>query len=168
MTKLKGLVAIICFLVAGTAFARNEHDDEFVDAMIMHHRHGIEMAQMAARKAQHEELRSMAQKMIDDQQREIRELESMRDSGEAPMRPELADMPGMVGMDMSWLEEKSGNDFDVAFLTAMIEHHWGAIRMSRDEVSRGSDPAVRRMARAIAEKQQRERQTMRSWKERWQ
>ena len=36
-------------------------------AMIMHHRDGIEMSRMAVQKAQHAELRELAQKMIDGQ-----------------------------------------------------------------------------------------------------
>lgn len=159
-----GLVVLLC---ATAAHARNEHDDNFVDAMIMHHRDGIAMSRMAVQKAQHAELRDLAQKMIDEQEKDIRDLEAMRDTSESPTRPELADMPGMMGMNMRWLEAKSGNDFDVAFLLAMSEHHMGGIRMSRDEISRGSDARPKRKAREIAAKQQRERRTMMSWRRAW-
>ena len=52
-----------------------DHDVMFADGMTKHHRDGIKMAQMAVEKSQSAELRSMAQKMIDDQRREIDEMQ---------------------------------------------------------------------------------------------
>lgn len=160
-------LTLAVLLCATAALGRNEQDDDFVDAMILHHRHGIEMARLAVEKGQHAELRELAQTMIADQEQDIRDLLPMRDTGEDPMRDELADMPGMMGMDMSWLQEKNGNEFDLAFLIAMSEHHLGGIRMARDEVRLGSDRRPRQKAREIAEKQARERETMLRWKRAW-
>ena len=165
---MKRLIAVgVVVLIAANAFAHPPQDRNFIDGMIMHHGHGIEMARLAVQKAQHQELREMAQKMVDDQQKEIAEFEAMRDRTVEKDRPELADMPGMSGMDMSWLEEKSGNAFDIAFLTAMSEHHMGAIKMSQEQINRGTHAEAKRMARMIASKQRRERQTMLSWKREW-
>src|SRR5687768_4165821 len=68
---------------------------------------------------------------------------------------------------MSWVQEKSGNDCDLAFVTAMSEHHLGGMRMARDEVRLGSDRKPRQKAREIFEKQERERATMLRWKRAW-
>src|SRR5688500_10751686 len=105
----RNAIALALLLCATAAFARNEQDDDFVDAMILHHRHAIEMARLAVQKGLHPELRELAQQMIAEQEQDIRELQPMRDNGEDPMRDELADMPGMMSMDMSWLQEKNGN-----------------------------------------------------------
>ena len=165
--KRISMTALVIVALAAPLSARNEHDDEFADAMIMHHRHGIEMARVAIDKAQHAELREFAQRIINDRQRDIEQLWTMRDTSEDPARGELADMPGMVLGDIAWLKEKSGKDFDVAFVTAMTDHHLNAVRMARDEIEKGSDPKPRAKAREIAAKQSKERQTLLDWRQAW-
>lgn len=168
--KRAALVLLAAFafaITAGAAPARNEQDDDFVDAMILHHQHGIEMARLAVEKAQHAELRGLATKMIAAQQEDIRDLEPMRDTGESRERGELADMPGMSRTDLGWLRGKSGNEFDLAFLLMMIEHHKGGLRMARDEITRGADRRPRKKARQIAARQLRELETLREWQSAW-
>lgn len=48
--------------------------------MTKHHDDGIKMAQMAVEKASRPELRDLAQKMIDDQQKDIDKLRNWRDA----------------------------------------------------------------------------------------
>jgi uncharacterized protein (DUF305 family) len=83
------------------------------------------------------------------------------------MRPELADMPGMMAMNMAWLQAKRGNDFDVAFLTAMSDHHAGGIKMARMFTGAKHRAGVRQMARSIIAAQSPERAKMLAWKQRW-
>jgi uncharacterized protein (DUF305 family) len=139
-----------------------DHDVMFADGMTKHHRDGIKMAQMAVEKAQSAELRSMAQKMIDDQTREIDEMQRLR--GAAPMTPmaEMMKMPGMMAeskmqQDMARLEAATGQTFDVAFTEIMPKHHDGAIKMSKHELANGDNSGLRTIAQQIAEKQSRER-----------
>jgi uncharacterized protein (DUF305 family) len=161
------LLALALSSAVAAAPARNEQDDDFVDAMILHHQRGIEMARLAVEKAQHAELRELARRMIAALQEDIRDLEPMRDTGESRERGELADMPGMSGMDLGWLRGKSGNEFDLAFLLMMIEHHKGGLRMARDEITQGADRRPRKKARQIAARRLRELETMREWQSAW-
>lgn len=150
---MKRVVSIVfAMALAGTASA-NQTDTNFLDGMTMHHKHGIDMARIAAQKASSSELRALAQKMIDDQEKDLRDFERMRDGAIQDDRPELADMPGMVGMDMKWLEAKSGREFDRAFAISMIDHHLGGIKMVDMETSRGARDAVKAKAREIRTKQ---------------
>ncbi len=134
--------------------ARAPYDIQFLDTMAQHHRDGIKMSQMAVAKAQSEEVRRKAQRMVDDQRKEIPELESMRD-GVMPDAPEAinTDMPGMMPMDMGKLERSSGSDFDRPFVDMTIEHHRGAIAMARSELRSGRSPRVEDKAREIIDKQ---------------
>jgi uncharacterized protein (DUF305 family) len=170
---LKRSAALVLGLVfmAATAIAQTtaheghhtmDHDVMFADGMTKHHRDGIKMAQMAVEKAQQAELRSMAQKMIDDQTREVEEMQRLR--GDAPMTPmaEMMKMPGMMpesemNKDMSRLEAASGAAFDVAFTEIMPKHHDGAIKMSKHELANGDNSGLRAIAQEIADKQARER-----------
>ena len=166
--RLAALALLLLFIpMSLLARGRNEQDDDFVDAMILHHQHGIDIARIAVDKAHHDELRTMAQHLIAHYEQDIARLGQLRDNGEQRGRAELADMPGMIAIDAEWLRKKSGNDFDLAFLTAMGEHHLGAIRMSTDEQRSGADSEVKQLARAIAAKHRAEREQMLRWRQEW-
>jgi uncharacterized protein (DUF305 family) len=142
-----------------------DHDVMFADGMTNHHRDGIKMAQMAVEKAQNAELRAMAQTMIDDQQREISEMQRLR--GDAPVTPmgEMMKMPGMMSeskmqQDMARLEASTGTAFDVAFTEIMPKHHEGAIKMSKHELANGDNQGLRAIAEQIADKQTQEREQL--------
>ncbi|WP_194725960.1 DUF305 domain-containing protein [Noviherbaspirillum malthae] len=49
-------------------------DLQFLDTMSAHHQMAIEMAQLAAGKAQHKEVKDLAKKIIDEQKKEIAQL----------------------------------------------------------------------------------------------
>ncbi len=53
-------------------------DMMFIDMMIPHHEGAIAMAQDALQKAEHQEIKALAQKIIDDQQKEIVQLKQWR------------------------------------------------------------------------------------------
>lgn len=55
-----------------------KYDARFIDMMIPHHEGAVAMAKDAIKKAKHEELRTMATKMIKDQQKEIKQLKNWR------------------------------------------------------------------------------------------
>ena len=144
-------IAIVSFLIAAVALPAlaNQTDKDFIDGMVMHHRHGIEMAEMAAAKASSEELRALGRKMADDQRREIETLTGIRGEEPQTSRPELADMPGMTAMNMGWLASKSGREFDRAFAISMIDHHLGGIKMAGMELSGGDNSRAKAVARKI-------------------
>jgi uncharacterized protein (DUF305 family) len=170
-------VLIVCSLMAPAAFAQAgmhqghgmtasmNHDVMFADAMTKHHQDGIKMAQLAVDKSAIAELRSMAQKMIDDQRRDIEQMQSLR--GEAPKTPmsQIMSMPGMMSesqmqRDMARLRSASGHDFDLAFTEIMPMHHEGAITMSMDELRNGTNAGLKEIAQKIADAQSRERQQL--------
>ena len=170
------LAAIMLFLMSAfvvvPAAAQSDQDRRFADAMTMHHRDGIEMARLAVDKAVHEELRSLAQKMIDDQRRDIEEMQSLRGGDPQTPMDEMMKMPGMMPEsemkgDMARLEAATGNAFDVAFTEVMQKHHQGAITMSNDEVRDGQLEAMKNVARRIARMQSEERTQLLSMHERY-
>lgn len=55
-----------------------QYDERFIDMMIPHHQGAINMAKDALQKAQHPEIKKLAQNIIDSQQKEIDKLESWR------------------------------------------------------------------------------------------
>jgi uncharacterized protein (DUF305 family) len=68
-------------------------DLAFIDAMVPHHQTAVMMAQMATMRAEHPELRALAQTMLDDQQREIAQMQTWRTAWSASVTPAASPMP---------------------------------------------------------------------------
>ena len=120
---------------------------------------------MAVDKAQNAELRSMAQKMIDDQSREITEMQSLRGDGPRTTMEEMQKMPGMMPesqtkRDMARLEAAQSHEFDLAFTEIMAKHHQSAITMAKDHHPKLKNAGLKEIASSIIEKQTRERQKL--------
>jgi uncharacterized protein (DUF305 family) len=68
---------------------------------------------------------------------------------------------------MSSLMHATGNDFDIAFLDAMIVHHEGAVEMAGEALSKASHEELKTLAQAIIGAQIKEIETMKQWKSDW-
>lgn len=139
--------------------AKAPFDIQYLDGMSQHHRDGIKMMEMAVDKAQSQEIKSMARRMMDDQKKEIEELKSIREHVKADA-PEAINMkmPGMMSMDkeMAKLESSSGSDFDQHFLKTMTSHHQGAVKMSDAALKQAKHAEVKAKAQEIHDKQKKE------------
>jgi uncharacterized protein (DUF305 family) len=112
-------------------------DVEFMQGMIAHHGQAVYMSRMAA--AHHAESRVMklAQKIDQSQVAEIRIMQEwLRRNGQ--VAPDSAawrtvSMPGMLTKaQLDSLDAATGTAFDHAYLTFMIQHHEGALKMVDD------------------------------------
>lgn len=65
------------------------------------------------------------------------------------------------------LEELKGEDFEVAFMSMMIAHHQGAIKMAEWILERGENDDVRSAAEAIIAAQQAEIEELNTWLADW-
>lgn len=165
---------------AGTiAEAHNDADVQFAQQMIVHHRGALAMAEVAADRADSEEVRALAEQISAAQQPEI---DTMTDwlqawGEEAPEATDAGDMGGMDhgdmgGMDagsmpgmmteeqMTELQNTEGGAFDRMFLEMMVEHHQGAVEMAETEQAEGENPQAVELAGRIAEDQTREIERM--------
>jgi uncharacterized protein (DUF305 family) len=158
-----------CLIIAAAARAQtHEHgpadrDRMFADTMIQHHQDGIRMARIALQKAESRELRTIAQKMIDDQSRDVEQLRALRGSGLETSMDDMQMMPGMLPAeemqhDMARLAAAQGADFDLAFTQIMATHHAGAVALSKHYLQNGENAGLREVANRIAAQQTAERQ----------
>jgi uncharacterized protein (DUF305 family) len=160
------------------------YDLHFIDMMIEHHRMGIDMAKMAQNKASHAELKNLATKMIQDEQKDTDQLQKWRDEWYAGKpksdhmnmpgmsKSDPAKMKGMSGMkmqqiDMSKLEATSGNEFDVMFIDMIVPHHQMAIDMSKDALKKAQHAPLKTFARTTIDKQQKEKAQLTKWRAAW-
>nr|MBA3533679.1 DUF305 domain-containing protein [Ardenticatenales bacterium] len=123
-------------------------------------------AEIALERAQREEIKGAAQAIIDAQQTEIDEMTGWLQEwhGTAPSG-EDHDM-GMPE-EMENLRTVPVEQFDVAFLEAMIPHHQAAIQMATLVSERTDRAELNTLAEAIMETQQAEIEQFESWKEEW-
>ena len=67
----------------------------------------------------------------------------------------------------SQLTEKEGDDFDAAFIDAMIEHHEGAIEMAELAASRAEHEEIKQLSQDVIRAQEGEIAQLRSWESTW-
>jgi uncharacterized protein (DUF305 family) len=77
----------------------------------------------------------------------------------------MADM-SMSSMN-SELKDRSGDDFDKAFLEMMIEHHQGAIDMANAAKDNAKHSEIKAMADDIISAQSNEIEQMKNWQKQW-
>ena len=141
-------------------------DRGFLSRLIAHHQSPIEMAQIALERAEHAELRELAQTII-----RVQGAEQDR------IRGWLAQWyPGASGdaaeTDMSAVETqletlRRAQPFDRAFIDAMIPDHQEAIQEAQTALERAEHPEVRDLAQNVVTSQQQEIDRMRAWRASW-
>jgi uncharacterized protein (DUF305 family) len=144
--------------------AAQPYDLQFIDTMMHHHEGAVQMSEMVLRRSQNDELKKFAQKIIDDQQKEIARMKEWREKWYAGKPPaKNMEMPGM----MDSMKTMAGNDFDVHFLAMMSPHHEGAVTMSKDALQKAEHAEIKTLANQIVKAQEDEIKRMNEWKEKW-
>jgi len=158
----------------------NEADAAFVADMIPHHEGAVMMAVLAQDRAEHPELKALANEIIAAQEKEISEMQALEgdlpeagtdDSGSMSMGEDHMGHAGMdaeaMGMDMDPSALKNADSFDLAFIDMMIPHHEGAVEMAQKLLEDGENPQLQAMARAVISSQNAEIETMENWRQEW-
>lgn len=144
---------------------RNEADIAFASMMIPHHRQALEMADLVPSHTKDPELTALAAKIRTAQDPEITQMSQWLTGWGAPV-PDPAEMhhgDGMMSMeDMAKLGAAKDAAFDRLWLELMIQHHEGAVTMSRTELAQGSNAAAKALAQAIIDGQTAEIATMKA------
>ncbi|MBA4122172.1 MAG: DUF305 domain-containing protein [Acidobacteria bacterium] len=152
------------------------YDLQFLDTMTHHHQGAVDMAKMVLTKSNNEELKKSAQKIIDDQTREVASMKDWREKWYAGKPAAMnMEMPGMMdsmkmmmsGDEMKKMEAMNGKDFDVHFLDMMTPHHAGAITMSKAALQKAEHPEIKTLAQNIIKAQETEIKQMAAWKAKW-
>lgn len=153
----------------GMAHSGPLSDSMFIAMMIPHHESAIEMANLALTRADHTDVRTLAQGVVSAQNAEISQMRGWyrkwygRDVPTTGMS--TADMVGM-GMGGDVADLQTATPFDRSFLAMMIPHHAGAVVMA-SQVLRSRRPELRRLGARIIAAQAKEIGQMQTWRETW-
>ncbi|MFD8804188.1 DUF305 domain-containing protein [Streptomyces sp. NPDC059597] len=151
-----------------TAASHDAQDVAFAQGMIPHHQQALEMARLAAGRAESARVKDLAARIEKAQAPEIRTMSGwLKSWGEQPPMAGMdhsahSGMSGMMsGEDMADLEKKKGAAFDSAFLSLMIRHHQGAVEMATTEKDKGRYAPATKLAGAVIQGQSAEIAEMR-------
>ena len=133
--------------------------------MVPHHSSAVEMARFAVKRAEHPEVRRLAQNIISSQEQEIG---TMRAYYKDTFGEEL--VPSTTGphasVDMSALDAAT-DDFDRVFLAMMVPHPASAITMADSVLMGKPGDEVMMLAEEIISAQAKEIGQMQQWREKW-
>jgi uncharacterized protein (DUF305 family) len=152
-------------------------DRHFIEQMVPHHEDAVGMAELALVKAEHPELRQLAENIRKNQSQEIAQMRAWYESWydvEAP-KPGTGFQGsgmGMMGMgmmgggtDLEVLEV--ARPFDQEFINQMMPHHQMALMMAQMVLSGSDRKEIQDLARSIIQTQSAEIEQMRSWYRSW-
>jgi uncharacterized protein (DUF305 family) len=164
-------------------------DAGFARDMSRHHQQAVEMANLALERSDDPEIRQLAFDISATQTNQLGRMQGwlslwglprtdgevmawmdggmggdmagMDHSGHDAAAADGAVMPGMATeTELAEFRTLTGTEFDVRFLQLMIRHHQGGLEMAEYGRDHAAVPAVRRLARSIAETQAAETTTM--------
>jgi len=145
----------------------NDADIMFAQMMIPHHEQAIELADMALDPTlmASEQVKALASQIKNAQDPEIDLMTQWLDEWEQPLMDMSVDhsmtMEGMLSVDeLGAIGQMNGEEFDQAWIGAMIAHHKGAIEMADTVKAEGESALVQELADAIIQAQKSEIDTL--------
>lgn len=182
-TPVVGIVLIVVGVIGATmtfasqgtytgawpAAMRGSMDAMFIREMIPHHDDAIAMADLALTRAEHPELKQLAESIKRTQTAENAQMRAWYRQWFATDVPANSGGTfGMMGSGTTDVEALgTAASFDEAFLEEMIPHHQMAVMMSRMAGSATSRPEMRDFTQAIIDAQSREIERMEEWYQEW-
>jgi len=172
-----GKMGYINYSMMGEKQVMGSIDSHFIEQMIPHHEDAITMAEIVSEKAEHQEIKQLAQNIKLTQSEEIEKMRNWyRDwysndvpntfSGVGMMSSGMMTM-GMMGDSTDIERLKTAENFDKAFIEEMIPHHQMAVMMAQMLQSSTSRPEMKQLAKDIIEAQTKEINSMREWYRQW-
>jgi uncharacterized protein (DUF305 family) len=152
-------------------------DRHFIEEMLPHHEGAIAMAELALEQSKRPEILSLANGIIDAQERENKQMRKWYDDWFGGVPSSSSSMGGMIGhggmgIHMGGMEGdlealKSANDFDLEFISQMIPHHEMAVMMARMLAVSTNRAEMKTLADNIITSQSQEIEIMRNWYREW-
>lgn len=135
---------------------------EFLTMMIDHHQMAVHMSEMCVDKAIHEQLVGLCESIMTSQAAEIAQMQAwLADWYGIDHEPSMDDPAHHEQMER--LATLSGEEFEVAFLEMMVEHHAMAVIEGRECLREAAHRELRRLCAGIVGTQLREIVRMQVW-----
>lgn len=153
-------------------------DRHFIEQMIPHHEDAITMAEIALEKAQHQEIKTLANDIKRTQSAEIDQMRvwykdwfgadvSKTDTPKGVGMMGTRMQRGMMGDEEDIERLQNAADFDKAFIEEMIPHHQMAVMMAQMLIRSTNQDEMKKLGGDIIAAQTKEINDMRSWYKAW-
>lgn len=119
-------------------------EHEFIQKAATGGKAEVELAKIAAEKAQHPEVRQFAEQMIQDHTRANENLKKVAQKEGAQVPQELDPEHKQT---LERLQKLSGEEFDRAYMEQQVKEHEKTVQMFEQQVKGGKDPEVKAFAR---------------------
>lgn len=134
-----------------TNFSSN--DIMFAQMMIPHHQQAVDMGTLAESRAADSEVLAIALTIKQEQAPEIALMKTwLKEAGAQEGSMHQMDMGMLSETEYAALKAATGKEFDILYLTGMIQHHEGAIDMA-EMVANSKNTEVKNLAESIIESQ---------------
>ena len=160
-------VTVLTLVSAACSGSDDSPRDQFLKEMVPHHESAVLMADVALERAEHPEIKQLAQAIKQDQTREIAEMNALL--GDKAGKSAGGGHGGMaMGTGQSEVDTlRMAQPFDQAFIDMMIPHHEAAITMANDVKGKTKDAQITKLADGIIAAQQAEITQMKAWRVQW-
>lgn len=152
-------------------------DAHFIEQMIPHHEDAITMANLALTKAEHKEIKTLANDIIQSQSEEIAQMKEWYRSW---FGKNVTSVSSVMGHDMGMMMHggmmgnltdiqslEASKPFDKAFIQEMIPHHQMAVMMAQMLIVSTDRPEMKQLGENIISAQTKEINQMREWYKSW-
>jgi len=142
------------------------NDVDFAVMMVEHHKGAVEMSKVEVEKGNNAELKAFAQKVIDDQNKEIGFMQEAISKAPKTTSPNSADFQKALNGSMMAMMGDSTivyNDIDKDFAAQMIPHHQSAVDMAKAYLEYGKAASLRTLSQNIIASQTTEITWLKQW-----
>ena len=167
----KNLAALSVLIVVGCSGGStvdenaswNKADQKFVQEMIPHHEQAVVMSEMVTNVEISTQTAALASEIMGAQASEIELMQGLLNEWGVESDPQAGHkMSGdeshgmMTDEELAELKNLSGAEFEKMWLTMMLAHHQGAVKMAETVIADGKDSRVKTLADTIIKAQQKE------------
>ena len=143
-------------------------DSYYMLHMVAHHSEAVAMAELAEQKAEHQEIRDLAKRIIESQSAEMTMLTEWYADWFQSVPQDHVGHESLSGNGDEALDSlKNASSFDKAFIEQMIAHHQMAVAMSEMIVRHTERKDLKAFGNSVIEEQSREIEQMREWYRAW-
>jgi len=145
-----------------------EFEKTFLRRLILHEQGGVMLAQMAAGKAQHPELRALLQNMTTNQTVAANATAWLQSwYGVTPGNANQTGMMLAMRQKSANLTNASGNAYDLALVDLLLAHHASGIAMANAASTRVAHNETKNLTASLVQSQQKEIALLQGWRASW-
>lgn len=142
------------------------NDIDFAAMMVEHHKGAVEMSKVEVAQGSNTEMKAFAQKVIDDQNKEIGFMQEFISKAPKTASSNSADFQkALNGSMIAMMSDNTTiyNDIDKDFAAQMIPHHQSAVDMAEAYLQYGQKASLRTLCQNIIDSQTKEINWLKEW-----